>query len=215
MDPLPLASVAPTPEQVRRATEEVLGRTEFRPGAGSADLVLDAIRRALASVGAWALSHPVGAWLLILVLVLILIALLLHIGWTFYRVVFRTGNIQTKRGGAARSSWEILEGAARDWGSALVKAKDALARGDERRAVWIGHRVLLGLLDERGALEFAAWKTNADYLAECPSSQPVSRTLGELTRVYDDVVYGHRRVDPGAIGSLLDRVGQTRTEAAS
>lgn len=215
MDPLPIASVAPSPEQVRRATEEVLGRTEFYPGKGSADQVMEAIRRALASIGEWAARHPVAAWFLILLLVLVLIGLLLHIGYTFYRAVLRPVDVQTKRRDVARSSWEILEGAARDWGSALVKAKEALARGDERRAVWIGHRVLLGLLDERGALEFSAWKTNADYLAECPSTQPVATTLGELTRVYDEVVYGHRRVDTDAIGRLLDRVGQTRTEASS
>lgn len=215
MEPLLLASVAPTPEQVRRATEEVLGRSEFHTGAAAADQIMDAIRRAMSSIGEWALRNPVAAWFLILLLVLVLIALLVHIGYTFYRVVLGSGDARTKRSGAAPSTWEILEGAARDWGSALVKAKEALARGDERRAVWIGHRVLLGLLDERGALQFAAWKTNADYLAECPSSQPASGTLGELTRAYDEVVYGHRPFDSGAIGQLLDRVGQTRTEASS
>ena len=47
-------------------------------------------------------------------------------------------------------------------------ARDELKEGDVRRAVWIAHRVLLGLLDEQGAIKFAGWKTNSITWANAP-----------------------------------------------
>ncbi len=211
MDPLAAASAGPSPDQVRRATEEVLGGPEFKPASTTVDGLMDMIRRASASLAAWADRHPVAAWGLIVLLVLVLIAILLHLAWTFYRVVLHAGPARANGGRARAPTWEILEGAASDWPTALAKASQALRSGDQRRAVWIGHRVLLGLLDEGGALQFASWKTNADYVAECPSTPA---PLAEMTQVYDEVVYGHRRVDPNEIGRLLERVGRSGTEQA-
>jgi len=203
-----LASQA-TPQEVRRATEEVLIRPEFRSAQGD-DLLARIFRwigGQLTALGDWAGAHPVGAWVLIVLLLLVLAAIIVHIVYTFRRVFARVGTDAADGRRRSASVGEVLEGAAKDYRTAIELAIQAARQGEVRRAVWLGHRVLLGLLDAAGSLAFAAWKTNMHYLAECPTAQTMRPLLASLSEEYDRVVYAHR---PGsaAIGRLLEQVRQ-------
>ena len=161
------------------------------------------IREASGKFAAWAEQHPVLGWLVLVLLILVLVALILHL------IYVAMGNVLPwTRSGVKASTHQgtILEGEADSWQQGLAKAQDALARGDLRLAVWITHRVLLGLLDENGSIRFARGKTNTEYLRECPPAHPWHETLTRLTELYDWVVYGHRAVSAAAIEPLLGNV---------
>jgi len=116
----------------------------------------------------------------------------------------------------ARSSrWEILQGAATNWREAAELALRLLQEGNLRRAVWIAHRVMLGLLDERGAIKFAGWKTNSYYLRECAASHPWYGTFAELTSVYERAVYAQQATAAASIEQLVQRVDAMTKEVVN
>lgn len=199
--------VFPTYETVRETTRAIIERPEFtrRPAAENwfADFLrwLDTLTDKL---NAWAADHPVGRWVLIFFLVLILVALLAHILHVALGEYSPWHRPEPTRPTAA--PWTVLEGLADSWKTALAQAEQALNEGNERLAVWIGHRVLLGLLDGSGAIRFAAGKTNADYLAECDAAHPWQPTLVQLTEIYNRVVYGHRLAGKPVLGPILRQV---------
>jgi len=77
-----------------------------------------------------------------------------------------------------------------------------------RRAVWIAHRVLLGLLDEQGAIKFAGWKTNSHYLGECARSHPWYAIFAELSDLYERAIYARLLPPADAAEALLVRVNR-------
>jgi hypothetical protein len=204
----------PGEEAIRATVNEILSRPEFR---ASSDLpwyveVWRKFREWAEQFNGWMADHPVEGWLVIGLLVIVLLALLAHLAYLALADVWPWQRARASRGPSA-SSWTILEGAARNWQEALAKARRASAEGNQRLAVWISHRVLLGLLDEQGAIRFAAGKTNTDYLRECASDHPGRQTLAALTEVYDRVVYGQQPGVPAKIDELLGRVDGHRASA--
>ena len=194
-----------TDDLVRETVRQVLSGAEFSRAAEEPWLVtlVRWIREAGEQFAAWAELHPVSGWLVLVLMILALVALTLHL------IYVAMGNVLpwSKSGAKASTRPEtILEGEADSWQQGLVKARDALAQGNPRLAVWIAHRVLLGLLDENGSIRFARGKTNTDYLRECPRAHPWHETLTSLTEVYDRVVYGHRAVSAAVVESLLGNV---------
>ena len=113
-----------------------------------------------------------------------------------------------------RSRWQILEGTATNWREALDVARRMIDEGEIRRAIWIAHRVLLGLLDEAGAIRLAGWKTNSHYLGECARNHPWYSTFAELTEIYEQAVYAHRITPPSSVESLVIRVDRLCKEHA-
>ena len=200
---------AATPDEVRRATHEVLNRPEFSPAGGLSPLewFFKWLAGLFENLGRWAADNPGACWVLIVILAVVLAALIAHIIYTFYRVFSRSGGDKDS-GRETASPFDVLEGAARDYQTGIRLAIEALRKGDLRRAVWIGHRVLLGLLDEQGAVAFAAWKTNTVYLGECSRSADRYALLQSLSDEYDQVVYGHRPGDAGRIGRRLAEVAR-------
>ncbi|MGH7844861.1 MAG: DUF4129 domain-containing protein [Candidatus Binatia bacterium] len=206
----------PTPAAIRDATREVLDRPEFgAPSSWNEMLIslLNAIGEWLKSLASWAAQNPDLARILAIVLVLVSLALLVHILYLALGDLLPFG--RRKAAIATRlSQWEILEGAARNWREALEIARRMLDEGNTRRAIWIAHRVMLGLLDERGRIRFAGWKTNSHYLRECAKDAPGYATFAELTEVYEQAVYAHRVTAPSAVESLVRRVDQFSYERA-
>jgi hypothetical protein len=73
---------------------------------------------------------------------------------------------------------------------------------------------MLGLLDERGAIKFAGWKTNSYYLRECAASHPWYATFAELTEVYEHAVYAQRGAAAASVERLVYRVDSMTKESA-
>jgi hypothetical protein len=201
------------PDEVRRATDEVLNRPEFSPANGSSPLewIFERIGEWLAKLGLWAANNPGPAWVLIVILLIVLAALVVHIIYTFYRAFSRSGG-DAGAGRKAALPFEVLGGAARDYRTGIRLALDALRAGDLRRAVWIGHRVLLGLLDEQGAVAFGPGKTNTTYLTECGPTTERYPLLRSLSDEYDQVIYAHRPGDTDRIAQRLAEVSRIAGE---
>ena len=201
---------SPTPDAIREAAREILARPEFTEPSRWYEIlfqILRAVKEWLDALGAWAEANPAMARILFIVAVIVLIVCLIHLLYLAFADVIRFGGSKDTKS-QLRSPWKILEGAASDWREGLQVARAALAEGNVRRAVWIAHRVLLGLLDEQGAIKFAGWKTNSHYLSECVSSHPWYATLAELTMLYENTVYASRAAPAAAADSLLRRVDQ-------
>jgi hypothetical protein len=146
--------------------------------------------------------------------VLLLIACLAHLLYLSLADVLPLGR---KRDSATArpAHFEMLEGAANDWREALQVARRMLKENNPRRAIWIGHRVLLGLLDQQGAIKFAGWKTNSHYLGECAQAHPWYATFAELTEIYEKAVYARRNAPVGIAEALLLRVDRLYGETSS
>ncbi|HEX5022351.1 MAG TPA: hypothetical protein VFX54_16915 [Candidatus Binatia bacterium] len=207
----------PVPEKIREVTRAILERPEFtEPSRWRESLVelLRAIKEWLDRLGSWAEAHPTLAKILFVVSLLLLLACLGHI---LYLALVDALPFRRKRdaviGRAAR--WEILQGAAANWREALDLAQAMIREGNTRRAIWIAHRVLLGLLDQQGAVQFAGWKTNSHYLCECAQSHPWYSTFIELTEIYDQIVYASRNISAEIVESLVLRVDRMCSEAGS
>jgi Domain of unknown function (DUF4129) len=198
----------PSPEIIREATREILERPEFTEPSRWHEIFLEmlkAIKEWLDALGAWSEANPILARVLFVVALLILLACLAHLLYLALADVLPFGRKKDTR--TARSTrWEILEGTATNWRDALQVARDMLKEGNVRRAVWIAHRVLLGLLDEQGAIKFAGWKTNSHYLGECARSHPWYPTFAELTELYENAVYASRSASANTADALVSRV---------
>lgn len=202
----------PAAAEIEQSVDEILRRPEFQ-GDALTNWVGDMVRwvlDALGSLGGWAAANPTGRWILIVVLSLILAALLAHMGWTIWRILPKRGGLSLSRAG---KPWKTLEGRAASWPEALQLARRALSRGDLYGAVWISHRMLLGVLDERGAVEFANWKTNRDYLRECRGHEEGRRLLDRLSQAFDQIVYAHRHAPRGELEGLLNQVDEFYRQA--
>lgn len=201
-------SQIPAPEKIREATRAILDRPEFAEPARWHQALFEflrAIKEWLDRLAAWSEAHPTSARVLFILAVVVLLACLGHL---LYLALADALPFRRKKdeadGTAAR--WEILQGVATNWPDALRVARDKLTEGDLRRAVWIAHRVLLGLLDQQGAVRFAGWKTNSHYLRECAPAHPWHSTFTELTELYEQAIYASRNVSVDLVETLVSRV---------
>ncbi|MGE5220275.1 MAG: DUF4129 domain-containing protein [Chloroflexota bacterium] len=205
----------PPAEEIREATRQILDRPEFaEPARWYQTLIelLNAIKEWLDRLGNWSAAHPALARALFIVALVILLACLAHL---LYLALADVLPFKRKQGPAAirPARWEILQGTAADWREALQLARAMINEGNSRRAVWIAHRVLLGLLDQQGAVKFAGWKTNSHYLSECARDHPWRATFAELTDLYEQAVYASRQISADAAKLLVTRVGRLCGEA--
>jgi hypothetical protein len=202
---LAVSSQSVSPEDVRRVTGEVLGRSEFQGDPVDA-LVGGFFRWLLEELPRWALANPLAARVLALVLTLVVLLLVAHIAYTLFRE-FSMLRERVRSGGQGAGSHAALEEVgARDWPDALRMAREALEAGNLYRALWITHRCLLSVLDARGLVRFTRWKTNGDYLRECPEAAPASGILRRSTEAYERVVYAHGGIRPEDAEEILDRI---------
>jgi hypothetical protein len=206
----------PSPEAIREATRNILNRPEFAEPSRWHEMFLEmlkTIKQWLDALGAWSEANPLLARVLFIVALLILLVCLAHLIYLALADVLPFGRKKDRT--APRSTrWEILQGTATNWQEALLIARDMLREGNVRRAIWIAHRVLLGLLDEQGAIKFAGWKTNSQYLGECAPSHPWYPTFAELTELYENAVYASRSAPANVADALVRRVGQLCSETS-
>lgn len=203
-------SQPPSPEQIRHATQAVLERSEFAEPSRWYEIVIQALKALknwLDALEGWSQAHPSLARVFFIIALLVLLACLGHL---FYLALADVLPFQRKKDRATERSarWDILEGAATNWREALQLARAMLRDGNLRRAIWIVHRVLLGMLDEQGAIKFAIWKTNSHYLAECTRTHPWYGTFTELTDLYEGAVYANRSPSQDTAESMVARVNQ-------
>jgi hypothetical protein len=204
----------PDTETIRRVTRQVVEQPEFDPPWPWLERVvsiLQTIKEWLDGLEAWALANPQFARVLTVLAVIVLVGLLIHLLYLALGDLIPWRRVD-KATPASSFRWQILEGTARNWREGAELALRHLEQGELRRAVWIAHRVLLGLLDERGALKFAGGKTNSQYLSECPAGHPWYATLAELTQVYEQAIYAQRSAAAAAIAPLITRVNSMTTE---
>jgi hypothetical protein len=208
MTALNAAPQIPAPETIRSVTREIISRPEFAAPPPWDEVLLSLLklgREWLEALASWSAANPELARILFIGAVLVLVGCLAHL------LYLALGDLLPfKRGKDAaahrRSRWEILEGTATNWREALEVARRMLKEGDHRRAIWIVHRVFLGMLDEQGAIQFAGWKTNSHYLRECAGSHPWYVTFAELTDAYERAIYAHRAAVASSIEGLVLRI---------
>lgn len=205
------------PAQIHALATETLARPEFPkeldvPLRSSLEQLAELLQGMFAGISLWSAANPVPAWIVFCILLLVLIAIVVHLVYTLSDG-FRLGRSSQRR--PTHSSWEILEGEAHSWAEGLARAREALAAGEHRRALWIAHRVLLGLLDERGLIHFAGHKTNQAYLSECASSAAPYPLLQTLTELYEQAVYAAHPVPPERVATQLQAVQLLSQEAPS
>lgn len=198
----------PPAEKIREATRQILDRPEFAEPSRWYQTLIDlvnAIKQWLDRLGNWSEAHPALARALFIVALVILVACLAHL---LYLALADVLPFKRRQDTAAPrpARWEILQGTAANWREALRLARAMINEGNSRRAVWIAHRVLLGLLDQQGAVKFAGWKTNTHYLGECAHDHPWRATFAELTELYEQAVYASRQISPAAAEQLVARV---------
>ncbi|MGH7888823.1 MAG: hypothetical protein ACREPG_13255 [Candidatus Binatia bacterium] len=207
----------PAPAAIREVTREVLDRPEFSEPSRWHEMILEFLRALkdwLAGLSAWSEANPMLARILFALAVLLLIACLAHLLYLALADVLPFGR-KRDSASAAPAHFEILDGAANDWREALQVARRMLTENNPRRAIWIAHRVLLGLLDQQGAIKFAAWKTNSHYLGECAQAHPWYPTFAELTEIYERTVYARRNAPVDIAEALLVRVDRLYGETSS
>lgn len=206
----------PSPEKIRETTRAIFERPEFAEPAPWHQLLFDVvntIKAWLDRLGSWSQANPAWARVLFAVALILLLVCLAHVLYLALADVlpFRRGN---EHRAGQRARWKILEGAAANWREAIQAARAALTQGDVRRAIWIAHRVLLGLLHEQGAVKFAGWKTNSHYLRECARTHPWHATFAEITALYEQAVYASRQVSADTAEALVARVDRLCAEAS-
>ncbi|MEJ2721537.1 MAG: DUF4129 domain-containing protein [bacterium] len=204
----------PTPEEIRQTTQRILERPEFAEGSGTKSWIerlWDYFVSILEAVARWGSAHPAAQKILISLLVVILLGLIVFILITILRDF---GLVQGPRRprSLGTSVAALLDGGSRSWEDAFASAESAFTSGDHYRAVWIGHRLYLALLDFAGVIKFAKWKTNRDYVNECGHDDVRCHTLRDLTATYENIVYAHRATDPGRVRQFLDRVDEMRVD---
>lgn len=86
----------------------------------------------------------------------------------------------------------------------LRPLKEALADGKAREVLWHLHRLWLQRLDQQEQLQFRNWKSNQDYLSECP--QGPRNTLDQLSSLYAGVIYGGKDVQIEALSSYIHAI---------
>ncbi len=193
----------PDPAEIQRYAEEVLRRPEFH-----ATVEQQRVPGWVVRLLAWLAAHPIpslgnmslGAILLIVVgaalvtLVVLRLVRLIRSG-AFHRT--RAGQPMSEH----RASAPAEPATARD---SLRLAGLALAAGDARAAIQALLRACLDHLAGLGAIVLERWKTNVIYLRECPPSLPCFAVFRDLASAHNDIVYAHRVLEAGRIGTMME-----------
>ena len=195
-------------DSVRRAVREVFARPEYEwvQTARQLHWLRDLWMRFRAWLEDFTTQHPLGARLLFWAALLALIALLVHIGFTVWRIYRVT--VQQPRGTGSAPAPEPLDSRGH-----LARA-EALARAGHFTEA-LAHRfiALLLELDRADALTFHPSKTPAEYVREARLGATGRATLaGLVSRLYHHV-FGAEPLDErgyrefgAAAGTLLHHV---------
>jgi hypothetical protein len=204
-----LQRTIPSPEEIRQVTQEILHRPEFQaspPWEQWIDAFLERVRALLHGLALWLESRPATKWVVFALLGLLLVLLLVRL----LRLLISDMLPYWASGGWQRGLPAADEPAVAcssgNWAEVLPAIRLAIGQEDGYRAVQLLHRYLLTVLDQQQLVTFASWKTNTDYLRECPRTSTAYKTLVEITDAYEQVVYAHQAIPLHTISSLLAQV---------
>ena len=199
----------PSPEEIQQVTQEILQRPEFQtspPWEQWIDDFLERVRVLLHDLALWLESHPITKWVAFALLGLLLVLLLIRLLRLLVSDLlpyWASGGWQRGLPAANETAAAVSSG---NWTEVLRAIRMAIGQEDSYRAVQLLHRYLLTVLDQRQLVAFASWKTNTDYLRECPRTSTAYKTLVEITDAYEQVVYAHQAVSLQTIFTLLAQV---------
>jgi hypothetical protein len=188
-------------------TRDVLNRPEFQPetvwdwSLGAGHWLAEVLRVILHKLQA----SPAVSWVVLGIAACAVCGLLLRLLFEVNPGIFslhRPRQQQTVWGTAVRRTLEEQP----PEHELLHAAQEALRQGDGYGAIWLLHRLLVHTMAEQGLLARAPWKTNADYLRECPRAHAAYPLFADLTRAYEHIIYAHRPVPLTAVAALLTRV---------
>ena len=142
-------------------------------------------------------AHPLGMRVLWALLLLVLVALLVHLGYTAWRVYESTVR---RQGPAAAGGAPVLADA-----RAHLARADALARAG-RYAEALGHRFIAVVLEleQVKALKFHPSKTPAEYVAEARLDDTGKGFLASLVASLYRHLFGAEPVDAAAYAAFGD-----------
>jgi hypothetical protein len=203
------SSIVPSSQEIQHVTREVLSRPEFQTSSGWETWIntaADWLDDALQVLALWSQTHPIWRWVLFALLSVLLVLVLVHLVRLLRADLAPERQRERRRFAALGGGENTMEEPSPPWQQTLLEVRQALHQDDGYRAIWLLHRYFLAVLDDREVLTFSSWKTNADYLQECPRTSPSYRLLSEMTAAYEHIVYAHRSVPLHAIAALLARV---------
>lgn len=211
-----MAVTPPSREAILATTRDILNQPAFQSGTGwqqRLEGLRDWLERTLVHLTDWLRAHPLLQGLVVVGLLLLLGLFLFHL----VRLVREEVRWRRRSEGRDQApvSATVSEPGALGWEAMMREVRAALQRGDGYLAIWHLHRWFLVWLDGQGCLRFIGWKTNADYLRECPATHPVYTTLEALSRTYDQIVYAHRDIPLETIATLLAQVEHVRHSSGS
>lgn len=187
--------------QIEKAVEEVLSRPEFEvrdlrtPGSGMdfgwlGDLI--ELTR----------TTPSLKWLIIGAMC----GLVLWVLWRLASVLYNEYNSRLGERADGESFRRATEDRASGPAEALKLAGDYLSAGNLYQALWITHRTLLAVLDQRRLIDFHKSRTNRYYLRRFDRRNELYPILNDSTELYDRLIYAHKEVSSESVGNLLNRV---------
>jgi len=212
------SQITPSPAEIEQVTRDIFSRPEFQPEPGweawrkaQADRLVDLVHAA----ATWLHSHPTLLWVVFAVLGLLFMLSLTYLVAILLRAISpeERPSSQQRPGSAAR--WDTGTGTAQTWDEAVREVRLAVRDGDGYRAIRVLYRLFVAVLDHRGILTFAPWKTNADYLRECPSSIAAYQVLVDISHAYEHIVYAHHAVPLHTISTLLTQVEHDQRDYAA
>ena len=198
-----------THDDVKRVAQEILNRPEFNPTPPEQDWAnpfLKILKEILVYLSQWTQGTNIAFRILVIIVAGIMLYLMGYLVYRVFSGMKRKGI--TKPSLKTEQSWfmKAPENSLESWHEILGLAHQALKDGDRYRAIWIAHRLFLTLLHQKRLVTFVKWKTNADYLRECPTKESTYETFREITVAYDLIVYAHREVAIDKLSKLLDFV---------
>jgi len=185
--------------------KEILSRPEFQWKETASNPVSDWIQKILDSIDLWlnrilnATFDIAGSDVTAILMAIILAVILFFV----LRTLFTDFMSESKL--SADSDEEPLTSE-----SAFAKAQQLSRGGDYRAAVRYLYLSPLLILDERGIMRYDRSKTNREYLRSVSNSPELSRPLGEVIDVFDNVWYGHHSLGEDSFKHYSDRVQELK-----
>jgi hypothetical protein len=199
----------PSPEEIQQVTREIVGRPEFQPEAaweGWSTLFGGWWKDVFRALALWLQSYPALKWVVLGGLSLVLLMLLVRLISALRAGIALPWQPARRLRVASAAFWNATEGVPPSWHEALQEVRRAIGQGDGYGAIRGLHRCFVEALEQRGLLACAPWKTNTDYVRECPSPSAAYSLLADITRAYERIVYAHRPVPLHTISELLTQV---------
>lgn len=188
---------------------EILARPEFQWAETAPNPASDWLNRILAEINRW-LNEILGFTFDVAGsdVVSIIMAILLAVVFVFIaRTLFSDflNEAQLKESGEE----EPLTSEA-----ALAKAQQLSRGGDYRAAVRYLYLSTLLILDERGIMRYDRSKTNREYLRGVANSPELSKPLGEVIDVFDNVWYGNHALEEESFNHYSKRVEELKEKGS-